>query len=61
MSGAKKEIGVKRDVEFDAGPKAGEVLAHGGTKGLDFLFAAFLQGFIKGLGVRIEAYGRQRA
>jgi hypothetical protein len=59
MDGAKKDLGVERGIEFDTSPKAGEVLTHDGAEGLDFLFVAFLQGFIEGLDIGIEAHGRQ--
>jgi hypothetical protein len=41
MDVVKKQAGVKRDIESDTSPEAGEVLAHDGTEGLYFFLPRF--------------------
>jgi hypothetical protein len=59
MSGAEKPIGVEREIEFEASPEAGEILAHDGAEGPDFFLAPFLQSLIESLDPWIMAHGRQ--
>ena len=46
-------------VEFDASLESGEILAHDGAEGLDFLFSPFLQGLVEGFGIGVVAHGGQ--
>jgi hypothetical protein len=42
MDIAEQGIGIEREIEFQASPEAGKILAYDSAKGLNFLLAAFL-------------------